>query len=78
MNIEEKRKIVDKIKKMSKEVHLEIYYFLINNTDNSYTKNQNGVFINLNNLDDQVLLKLQEMTDFYDKNELNFREHHKI
>ena len=66
-----KKKILEKVKKFSKEVHLEIFYFLKDKIKNNYTINQNGVFINLNDLDDKIVNELNKKVQFYDKNYKN-------
>ena len=74
ITINEKRKIVDKVKKLSKDVHMEIFYFLKKKINEEYTINQNGVFINLNTIDNDTLFSLREMVNFYNKNEKNLKE----
>lgn len=74
ITISDKKKMVEKVKNLSKDVHMEIYYFLKNKTNKDYTINQNGVFINLNNIDDNILCELKEMIDFYNKNEKKLKE----
>jgi hypothetical protein len=73
INNNDKRKIANKVKSFTKEVHLEIFSFLESN-NYSYTINNNGVFFNINNLNKQDLIKLKEMVDFYETNEENLKE----
>ena len=68
-SIADKRKLVDKVNLLSKEVHMEIFYFLYKIIVDNYTLNGNGVFINLNNIDNNTLHKLKKMVQFYNKNE---------
>lgn len=74
ITINERRKIVDKVKTLSKDVHMEIFYFLKKKMNEEYTINQNGIFINLNNIDNDTLYSLREMVNFYSKNEKNLKE----
>jgi len=74
ITITARRKIVDKVKKMSKDVHMEIFYFLKKKLCNDFTLNQNGVFINLNTLDNNTLYELREMVNFYSSNEKKLKE----
>ena len=69
-----KRRLAEKVKNFSKEVHLEIFYFLRNKIKNNYTINQNGVFINLNDLDKDTFDELKNKVDFYDKNNKKLNE----
>ena len=71
--IDDKRKIVDNVKLLSKDAHMEIFYFLQKHTD-LYTINANGVFYNLNNFDDKMLYGLEKMIKFYHKNEKKLKE----
>jgi hypothetical protein len=71
---DDKRKIVDKVKMLSKDVHMEIFYFL--HKINNYTLNGNGVFFNLNNLNDETLYTLKKMVIFYNKNEKKLKENY--
>jgi hypothetical protein len=72
---DDKRKIVDKVKMLSKDVHIEIFYFL-HKINGNYTLNGNGVFFNLNNLDDETLYTLKKMVNFYNKNEKKLKENY--
>lgn len=74
ITINERRKIVDKVKTLSKDVHMEIFYFLKRRINEDYTTNQNGVFINLNNIDNNTLYELRKMVNFYNKNEKKLKE----
>ena len=48
--IEYKRELKREIEKLRKDEHLEIFKIIKTET-NSYTENNNGIFINLKNLD---------------------------
>ena len=71
----DKRKIVEKVKMLSKDVHMEIFYYL-HKINSNYTLNGNGVFFNLNNLDDKTLCELKKMVIFYNKNERILKENY--
>jgi hypothetical protein len=66
--ITDKRKIVEKVNTLSSDVHMELFYYLFK-TNNKYTINNNGVFFNLNTLNDKVLDELDKMVIFCYKNE---------
>jgi nucleosome binding factor SPN SPT16 subunit len=68
-SISDKRKLVDKVNLLPKEVHMEIFYFLYKKIVDNYTINGNGVFINLNSIDKDTLHNLKKMVQFYNKNE---------
>ena len=68
-SISDKRKLVDKVNLLPKEVHMEIFYFLCKKIVDNYTINGNGVFINLNSIDKDTLHNLKKMVQFYNKNE---------
>ncbi len=73
--IDDKRNIVETVKNLSKDVHLEIFYYL-HKINSSYTVNANGVFFNLNNIDNSTLSTLKDMIHFYNKNEKNLKENY--
>lgn len=68
ISIDNKYKMVDDLKKLSKEVHLELFSFFKKNNV-KYTLNKNGVFININEVDNSILLELEDKISFYVKNE---------
>lgn len=74
ISLSEKKKLVEKVKTFSKVVHMEIFYFLKKRTKEEFTINQNGVFINLNNIDNETLFYLREMVNFYKKNEKTLQD----
>ena len=53
----EKKYIIKKVKSLEQEQLLEIYKIVSIYTAN-YTKNNNGVFVNLDSLDNEVLVKI--------------------
>ena len=68
IDIEEKYKMVNDLKLLSKEVHLELFSFFKDNKIN-FTLNKNGVFININDICNDILVELREKIKFYVKNE---------
>ena len=71
---EDKRRIVEEVKILSKDAHMEIFY-LLHKMNNKYTLNSNGVFFNLNNLDDKTLEELKKIVIFLNKNEKNLENY---
>ena len=66
-NIKEKKQLVKDISNLNKIEHIEI--FKIFKKDNiKYTENSNGIFINLNNVDNKTLLKVRNFLKFYNNN----------
>tara|TARA_Y100001970_G_C14220205_1_gene852180 strand:+ start:2254 stop:2559 length:306 start_codon:yes stop_codon:yes gene_type:complete len=66
-NIKEKKQLVKDISNLNKIEHIEI--FKIFKKDNiKYTENSNGIFINLNKVDDKTLLKVRNFLNFYNNN----------
>lgn len=67
---EYKKKLVKKIENMPKEFQLELYYYLYRNIDSSkYTHNNNGIFININILDNSIIEEFEKRLNFYIENE---------
>ena len=58
-----KKFIIDKSKLLKLYEHIEIFK-LIKKTDISYTKNNNGVFINLNKLPESLIIKIKDLILF--------------
>ena len=66
-NIKEKKQLVKDISNLNKIEHIEI--FKIFKKDNiKYTEDSNGIFINLNKVDDKTLLKVRNFLNFYNNN----------
>lgn len=62
----QKKKLKEMIDKLPKESHLEIYFFLHKNKI-KFTKNNNGYFFIMNQLSDDLILKLKEQVNYYYK-----------
>jgi hypothetical protein len=65
--IEYKRELKREIEKLRKDEHLEIFKIIKTET-NSYTENNNGIFINLKNLDTPVLFKIGNFVKYCKEN----------
>jgi hypothetical protein len=59
----QKNDIVKQISKLSKNEHIELFK-LIYKSDTKYTINNNGVFINMNNISDSILEQVVELINF--------------
>ena len=70
MNTIQKKKRKDmvlEISNMHSIEHEEIFKIILEH-DINYTKNNNGVFINLSKVNDDIIDKIQERITFYQKN----------
>lgn len=66
-----KKKLMESVKKLSKDEIIEIFkIFLDNNVP--YSENNNGIFINLNNVKDKTLYEINKYTEYIEikKNDL--------
>ena len=63
----EKKKMVEEISKMHNIEQIEIFKVFLKH-DIKFTRNNNGIFINLSKVDDVVLDKIKERINFYNKN----------
>ena len=62
----EKKMIVSRIEQISnKKIYLKLFK-IISDDKNNYTLNTNGIFLNLNNVHDITLLKIEKLLDLYD------------
>ena len=61
------KKIIDDIESMTKEHHIEIFKIL-KSYDIKYTENNNGIFINMNNIDLECLDKINNYVNFINEN----------
>ena len=66
-----KKKLINDIKFLSKNEHIQIFH-IIKNGNIKYTENNNGIFINLSNIDDDIFNKLLEFIEYtkFNNNEL--------
>ena len=66
-SIEWKKKLKKRIDDLPKEIHLEIYYYLVKiEKIKKITDNNSSVFFNLNDLEGETLMKLTEMVKFFE------------
>jgi hypothetical protein len=71
-------KLKEKIEKLDKIHHIEILKIIIEN-DVNVNENINGIFINLTDINNPVLInKLEEYINNYEKQELHFQENETI
>ena len=71
------KKIIEDVECMTKEHHIEIFKIL-NLYDIKYTENNNGIFINMNNIDEECLNKMNNYVNFINENKKNIIEFEKI
>lgn len=58
-NSEFRKKLVSKIDKLNNnEDYLQLYYIIINDIGNNFSSNRNGIFININMLNDNSIDKM--------------------
>jgi hypothetical protein len=67
MNIDKLQQIKENIEKMNKCYQLEILKILNNDATVILSENNNGTFINLSNLEDDIISKLEEYIKYVDK-----------
>jgi hypothetical protein len=78
-NLDQLNNIKKTIESMNKNYHIEILKLLVNN-DISISKNNNGSFVNLSNLDSTLINKLEEFIKYVEEqqSELSCIEDEKI
>tara|TARA_B100001094_G_C18040333_1_gene724661 strand:+ start:384 stop:752 length:369 start_codon:yes stop_codon:yes gene_type:complete len=66
------KKIKTKIERMDRNNQIGTLYMIIKNKNIKYSENNNGTFINLSQLDESMLLKLEEFIEYIElqKNEI--------
>jgi hypothetical protein len=70
-NYDEKKKIVYKIQQLNNKKDYFKLYELVNNNNIQFTKNNNGIFFNINKLSNLALQQIEEFLDIInDKNKL--------
>ena len=70
---EERKKVFDNIKLLSKPEHEEIYRILYRNKE-QFTENSNGIFFDLSVLTDDAFLRVKEYLEFCLKNRMEHEE----
>lgn len=73
ITVEEKKKLIEYVGELNKDACIEIFK-IVQNYTNKYTKNNNGIFINLNNLDNNCLCEIKKFVDFCRDNEKKLKE----
>ena len=63
-NDEELQNLKDKIEKLSRENHIEIFKILKEN-EVTFSENKNGIFINISELDKAIIDKLVDYVEYY-------------
>ena len=76
-SIEYKRELKREIEKLRQDEHLEIFKIIKTETDN-YTENNNGIFINLKNLDTPVLHKIGNFVKYCKENVEKFYKYESL
>jgi hypothetical protein len=61
------KKVIDDIEDMTKEHHIEIFKILTS-YDIKYTENNNGIFINMSNMNPDCLKKINDYVYFINEN----------
>ena len=72
MEVEKLKYLRDQIKELEKDEHFEILRIIRENSENKFTENNNGIFINMNKLDFTTLDKVEQFLEISRKNKLNF------
>ena len=62
----------DKIEQMSKARHIELARILIHEYKISFDENQNGIFVNMSELNSAILDKMIEFTRYIEQQESEF------
>jgi len=62
-NLDELRLLKKKIENLTINEKEEIVKIL-NNREFNYTKNKNGIFINMNNLSDDIIIEINKLIEF--------------
>ena len=70
LSSKEKKDLVDEIRLLSKHEHLEIFKIIKNGT-NKYTENNNGIFVNLSLLDNEIIENIRNFVMFCKQNKKN-------
>ena len=76
LTAKDKKDLLTKVNKLKKKEHLQIFK-IIKETDINFSENSNGIFINLNNVENNTLLKIKNFTDICYQNNIEFDERKK-
>ena len=72
-----KKDLIKNIKTLSTNEHIQIFY-IIKNANVKYTENNNGIFINLSNVDNTILNKLVKFVEYAKINNTELETTNKI
>lgn len=64
--LEDKKRIMTKIQNLKNKKHYMHLYRLIKDNNVAHSQNINGVFINLNNISDEILDKISQYLTYLD------------
>ena len=73
----DKRKIISNIKKLSKIEHIEVFK-IIQKEEIKYSENSNGIFINFENIPNDITKKIDNFFHFYLKNKEELKKKDEI
>lgn len=66
--------IIENINNMSKEHHIEIFKIILNNSVN-FTENNNGIFINYNDLSVKCISDIENYIKYILENNINIKKY---
>jgi len=75
--MDRKKNIVKDISELSKDEHIEIFK-IIKNSSNNYTRNDNGIFINIVKIDDETFEKIDNFVNFCKDNREKLKQNDEI
>lgn len=58
-----KKELISNINRLSKNEHIQIFY-IIKKANIKYTENNNGIFINMNNISESIIEELIKFVEF--------------
>lgn len=76
LTAKDKKDLLTKVKQLKKKEHLQIFK-IIKETEINFSENSNGIFINLNNVANETLLKIKNFTDICYQNNIEYDERKK-
>jgi len=69
MEVEQLKLIRDQITALDKNQQHEIFKIICKNEENRYTENTNGIFINMNKLDNNTIKNIESFLEFSRQNQ---------
>ena len=64
MDYNMKKRIVERTKRLKDYEYVHLFRIIKQDSDSKYSSNKNGIFINLKNLSDEILINIGEYLDF--------------